>query len=93
MRKRLSPIRFVFYNGGFVEWTDGNLDQPWAWQSREFLRQKLIGKQVTYVIESKTPKKEYGIVFLQEENIAKDIVANGWARVRRPPSGAKDINP
>lgn len=59
-------------------------DKPFAWDSREFLRKKLIGKNVTYVVEAKTPNKEYGTVFLENENIAMSIVENGWATVRKP---------
>lgn len=72
-------------------------DEPFAWQSREFLRQLTIGKQVTYTIEYKTPgaqdkrPKEYGVVYLvgkgsDQESLAKLIVTKGWATVRRPKS-------
>lgn len=63
-------------------------DEPFAWQSREFLRKKAIGKQVTFVVENKGPgSKEYGHVFLlaqqkAPENLAKTIVSEGWAEVR-----------
>lgn len=70
-------------------------DEPFAWQSREFLRQLTIGKQVTYTIEYKSPAgqnnkvKEYGVVYLvgkgsEQETLAKLIVTKGWATVRRP---------
>jgi len=59
-------------------------DKPFAWDSREFLRKKLIGKPVTYVVEAKMPNKEYGAIFLENENIALSVVENGWATVRRP---------
>jgi staphylococcal nuclease domain-containing protein 1 len=70
-------------------------DEPFAWQSREFLRQLTIGKQVTYTIEYKAPagqnnrSKEYGVVYLvgkgsDQETLAKLIVTKGWATVRRP---------
>jgi staphylococcal nuclease domain-containing protein 1 len=59
-------------------------DKPFAWDSREFLRKKLIGKPVTYVIEAKATNKEYGAVFLDSENVAYSVVKNGWATVRRP---------
>jgi len=72
-------------------------DEPFAWQSREFLRQLTIGKQVTYTIEYKAPStqdkkaKEYGLVYLvgkgsEQESLAKLIVGKGWATVRRPKS-------
>ena len=40
-------------------------DEPFAWEAREFLRKKLIGKQVNFVLEHKPPSgKEYGYVYL-----------------------------
>lgn len=61
-------------------------DEPFAWHSREFLRKKCIGKQVSFVIEHKVENKEYGLVYLnpEQENLAEEIVANGWAKVKRP---------
>lgn len=65
-------------------------DEPFAWQSREYLRSKLIGQSVTfridYVVEA-IGNKEFGSVFLASPtgpslNIATDIVKNGWAKVR-----------
>jgi len=73
-------------------------DEPFAWGSREFLRKKAIGKQVIYTIEYKTPSnKEYGVVGFvnpktnEPEDLAKLIVAEGWAKVRRPTG--KDVRP
>jgi len=65
-------------------------DEPFAWQSREFLRKKAIGRPVSYVIEYKTESKSYGVVVLVDqkggpaENLAKSIVGEGWAKVRQP---------
>ncbi|GBF98194.1 hypothetical protein Rsub_10694 [Raphidocelis subcapitata] len=64
-------------------------DEPFAWQSREFLRKKLIGQSVVfridYVVEA-IGNKEFGSVFLpsgqQSENVSLSIVQNGWAKVR-----------
>jgi hypothetical protein len=39
--------------------------QPFAWESREFLRKKLIGKEVSFTVEYKVPSgREFGTVFL-----------------------------
>lgn len=39
--------------------------QPWAFQAREFLRKKLIGKEVCFTVEIKTSLgREYGMVYL-----------------------------
>uniref|UniRef100_A0A673MAT0 Staphylococcal nuclease domain-containing protein n=1 Tax=Sinocyclocheilus rhinocerous TaxID=307959 RepID=A0A673MAT0_9TELE len=62
-------------------------DEPWAFQAREFLRKKVIGKEVYFTVENKTPQgREYGIVFLGKdtsgENIAESLVAEGLATVQ-----------
>ena len=42
------------------------LFQPFAWEAREFLRKKLIGKEVAFYLEYKVPGsgREYGAVYL-----------------------------
>ncbi|XP_063164900.1 staphylococcal nuclease domain-containing protein 1 [Candoia aspera] len=59
-------------------------DEPWAFPAREFLRKKLIGKDVCFSVEYKTsPRREYGMVYLGKdttgENIAESLVAEGLA--------------
>jgi len=39
----------------------GSVDENFAWASRAFLRNKVIGKPVSYVIEYKTESKNYGL--------------------------------
>ncbi|OCT87162.1 hypothetical protein XELAEV_180208582mg, partial [Xenopus laevis] len=62
-------------------------DEPWAFPAREFLRKKLIGKEVCFTVEYKTPQgREYGMVYLGKdtsgENIAESLVAEGLASRR-----------
>ncbi|NP_001080500.1 staphylococcal nuclease and tudor domain containing protein 1 L homeolog [Xenopus laevis] len=62
-------------------------DEPWAFPAREFLRKKLIGKEVCFTVEYKTPQgREYGTVYLGKdtsgENIAESLVAEGLASRR-----------
>uniref|UniRef100_A0A670ZUJ0 Staphylococcal nuclease and tudor domain containing 1 n=1 Tax=Pseudonaja textilis TaxID=8673 RepID=A0A670ZUJ0_PSETE len=59
-------------------------DEPWAFPAREFLRKKLIGKDVCFSVDYKTsPRREYGMVYLGKdtagENIAESLVAEGLA--------------
>ncbi|XP_035258116.1 staphylococcal nuclease domain-containing protein 1 [Anguilla anguilla] len=63
-------------------------DEPWAFQAREFLRKKMIGKEVCFSVEIKTAQgREYGMVYLGKdttgENIAESLVSEGLATVRR----------
>ncbi|XP_075161828.1 staphylococcal nuclease domain-containing protein 1 [Haematobia irritans] len=75
---------------------DETKDEPWAWDSREFLRQKLIGKEVTFSFE-KPPNsnREYGFVWLGDEsgeNVVQTMVKEGLVTVRRdsrPPEQQK----
>uniref|UniRef100_A0A8C6U448 Staphylococcal nuclease domain-containing protein n=1 Tax=Neogobius melanostomus TaxID=47308 RepID=A0A8C6U448_9GOBI len=67
-------------------------DEPWAFQAREFLRKKLIGKEVCFTVEIKTALgREYGMVYLGKdstgENIAETLVCEGLATVRREVRG------
>ncbi|KAH0617270.1 hypothetical protein JD844_029164 [Phrynosoma platyrhinos] len=40
-------------------------DEPWGFPAREFLRKKLIGKEVCFTVEYKTAQgREYGMVYL-----------------------------
>ncbi|KAM7245124.1 hypothetical protein CapIbe_003650 [Capra ibex] len=70
-------------------------DEPWAFPAREFLRKKLIGKEVCFTIENKTPQgREYGMIYLGKdtngENIAESLVTEGLATRRE---GMRANNP
>ncbi|KAG6383090.1 hypothetical protein SASPL_157160 [Salvia splendens] len=62
----------------------GGLDEPFAWQSREFLRKLCIGKEVTFRVDYTVPSinREFGSVFLGDKNVALLVVSGGWAKVR-----------
>ncbi|XP_041934064.1 staphylococcal nuclease domain-containing protein 1 [Alosa sapidissima] len=71
-------------------------DEPWAFQAREYLRKKLIGKEVCFTVEIKTAQgREYGVVYLGKdtsgESIAESLVNEGFATVRR--EGIRGNNP
>uniref|UniRef100_A0A061S7B9 Staphylococcal nuclease domain-containing protein 1 n=1 Tax=Tetraselmis sp. GSL018 TaxID=582737 RepID=A0A061S7B9_9CHLO len=63
-------------------------DEPFAWQSREFLRKKTIGQPCVFRIDYKVEgiAREFGSVFIGQsnppENVAFSVVAAGWAKVR-----------
>ncbi|XP_033101620.1 staphylococcal nuclease domain-containing protein 1-like [Anneissia japonica] len=64
-------------------------DEPYAWQAREFLRKKLIGKEVYFTIEYTAPGsgRAYGCIYLGKggnaENVTESCVAEGLVEVRR----------
>ncbi|EXB79410.1 nuclease domain-containing protein 1 [Morus notabilis] len=62
----------------------GGIDEPFAWESREFLRKLCIGKEVTFRVDYTVPSigREFGSVFLGDKNVAILVVSAGWAKVR-----------
>uniref|UniRef100_A0A8B9K882 Staphylococcal nuclease domain-containing protein n=1 Tax=Astyanax mexicanus TaxID=7994 RepID=A0A8B9K882_ASTMX len=49
-------------------------DEPWAFQAREFLRKKMIGKEVCFTVEIKTQQgREYGMVYLGKGNHGQSL--------------------
>ncbi|XP_001635744.2 staphylococcal nuclease domain-containing protein 1 [Nematostella vectensis] len=73
-----------------VESSTATNDEPFAWEAREFLRTRLIGKEVLFSVEYKVPGtgREYGCIFLKNatgelENVTEAIVAEGLVEVRR----------
>ncbi|KAG2678373.1 hypothetical protein I3843_11G000400 [Carya illinoinensis] len=62
----------------------GGVDEPFAWDSREFLRKLIIGKEVAFRVDYTVPSigREFGSVFLGDKNVALLVVSEGWAKVR-----------
>lgn len=60
-------------------------DEPYAWEGREFLRKKLIGKAIQFKVEYKVPfgaqQRECGVLFLDDENIVETLVSAGYVDV------------
>ncbi len=58
--------------------------QPFAWASREFLRRRVIGKSVRFRVEYRVEsiKRDFGAIFLDEENVGLSVAREGWARVK-----------
>ncbi|GAB6033374.1 hypothetical protein CHUAL_013139 [Chamberlinius hualienensis] len=71
-------------------------DEPYAFDAREFLRKKLVGKEVTFTVEYKVPgtSREYGCVFLgkdtSSENVTESLISEGLVKVRRAGLKAND---
>ncbi|XP_070535997.1 staphylococcal nuclease domain-containing protein 1-like [Ptychodera flava] len=78
-----------------VEGQTDTKDEPWAWEAREFLRKKLVGKEVFFHVEYRVPGsgREYGCVYIESpsgENVTESIVAEGLVEVRRGGIKAND---
>ncbi|XP_078040847.1 LOW QUALITY PROTEIN: staphylococcal nuclease domain-containing protein 1 [Augochlora pura] len=63
-------------------------DEPYAWEAREFLRKKLIGKDVHFAVEKQiNPNRIYGTVWLGKdqtgENVIVSLVTRGLVSVKK----------
>ncbi len=64
---------------------DQGTDEPYAFASKEFLRRLVIGKTCVFRVDYKIDAangREFGSVFLGEENVALSSVRQGFAKVR-----------
>lgn len=61
------------------------IDEPFAWEAREFLRKKLVGKEISFRVEYKVPfggnQRECVIAFLGSENINETLIQEGLVDV------------
>ncbi|KAI8851643.1 hypothetical protein BC829DRAFT_386525 [Chytridium lagenaria] len=71
--------------------SDPSKEEAGAFESREFLRKLLVGKEVAYRVEYTTASnRDFGIISLQppgvdgETNITKVLIKNGLAKVKQP---------
>ncbi|KAL6650681.1 hypothetical protein ACP70R_009606 [Stipagrostis hirtigluma subsp. patula] len=62
----------------------GGTDEPFAWESREFLRKLCIGQDVTFRVDNGPPAtgREFGTVYLGDQHVACLVIANGLAKVK-----------
>lgn len=73
----------------------GGYDEPFAWESREYLRKLCIGKDVTFKVDYTVPSigREFGSVFVGDKNVASLVVAEGWAKVREQGQQKGEVSP
>ncbi|GAA5875888.1 hypothetical protein JCM3774_001113 [Rhodotorula dairenensis] len=68
-------------------------DEAWAFESRDFLRSLVVGKEVSFTVSYSVPSAngplEFGIVYVPAANddgteidVAAELVRAGWAKVR-----------
>lgn len=56
-------------------------DEPYGWESRNYLRQQILGKVVKYTIDYKNNDFQYGQIFYDGKNINLDMLRNGYAKL------------
>jgi staphylococcal nuclease domain-containing protein 1 len=68
-------------------------DEPYAWEAREYLRKKVIGKQVAFTVNySNDSGRQFAKVMLGAEDLAESLVRAGWATVK-PSKSTGRIHP
>lgn len=70
-------------------------DEQWAYESRDALRELLVGKLVQFQVLYQIPntKREYGIIFLQDgRRIPEEMLKAGWLKLRDD-AGRKEDTP
>lgn len=64
-----------------------SIHQAFAWESREFLRKKVVGKKIQYAIDHSATNRDYVTVYLapvggqEPECVNHTVVSEGWANV------------
>ncbi|XWS60167.1 hypothetical protein CRYUN_Cryun07bG0012100 [Craigia yunnanensis] len=74
----------------------GGVDEPFAWDSREYSRKLCVGKEITFRVEYAVPSigREFGSVYLGgDKNVAMLIVSAGWAKVREQGQQKEEASP
>ncbi|XP_012471070.1 ribonuclease TUDOR 1 [Gossypium raimondii] len=73
----------------------GGVDEPFAWDSREYLRNLCIGKEVIFRVEYSVPSiaRDFGSVYLGDKNVAMLVVSEGWAKVRVQGQQKGEVSP
>ncbi|XP_057422094.1 ribonuclease TUDOR 1-like [Lotus japonicus] len=73
----------------------GGVDEPFAWESREYLRKLCIGKEVTFRVDYSVASinRDFGTVFLGDKNVGVLVVSQGWAKVREQGQQKGEVSP
>ncbi|CAI9773683.1 unnamed protein product [Fraxinus pennsylvanica] len=75
----------------------GSIDEPFAWESREFLRKLCIGKDIAFRVDYTVPSigREFGSVLITNghTNVSFLVVAAGWAKVRDQGQQKGEVSP
>lgn len=60
-------------------------DEPWAFESRDYLRKSLVGKNIQFQVlyEIPTTKRQFGVIFLEDGvKFPQAVVREGWAKIK-----------
>ncbi|VDD84358.1 unnamed protein product, partial [Mesocestoides corti] len=76
----------------------GGVDEAFGWMAREFVRAKVVGKEICYAVESEvSPDRVFGSIFLRQpggvQNLAYLLVSEGLAKVKKGGQALVGENP
>ncbi|KAJ6593999.1 hypothetical protein B0H19DRAFT_1246717 [Mycena capillaripes] len=61
-------------------------DEPWAYESREFLRALAVGKEISFVSTHSLPNDEvtrdFGTAEIAGHDLTSELLRNGWAKLK-----------
>lgn len=66
-------------------------EEPYAYESRTYLRRLLAGKVCVYKTDYAVNDRSYGQVFINKQNVAVELVKQGYAKVTYVPKGNESI--
>ncbi len=67
-------------------------DEPYSYESREFLRKMVIGKVVLYKVDYTHNERKFGHIKLDDKVINEEILKNGYAKISFLPKGHENIS-
>ncbi|SBT35647.1 hypothetical protein POVWA2_028380 [Plasmodium ovale wallikeri] len=56
-------------------------EEPFAWESREYIRKMIIGKNISFTVEYVYNNRTYCTVFLEEQNLSILLLERGYANL------------
>lgn len=90
MQWKGSDLIFVLHPNWFlISNSEESRDEPYAWEAREFLRQKLVGEEVHFYSERlPNSTRDYGVLYLGSDpatspNVTELLVQEGLVSVRK----------
>jgi staphylococcal nuclease domain-containing protein 1 len=71
----------------FLVSTDRSYLQPWAFESRDFLRAMAVGKEISFTSTHSFPSnddvtRDFGTAEIGGVDVASEMLKNGWAKVK-----------
>lgn len=77
-------LSLAFCQAPRVARTAEGVEEPFGWESREYLRKMLIGHVVKFAVLYKVEaiSRSFGTIMLEEKDVVRDVVSNGMVSVR-----------